>query len=167
VPGSDIVALMVMEHQSHMHNFLTRLNYEATIALQQYGHIKYLKNIIEAFVRYALFVEEVPLTGPVRGASNFTKEFAALGVKDAKGRSLRDFDLETRIFKYPCSYLVYSDAFNQLPGKLKDRIYERLLEVLSGEDRSAAFEKLSLETRRAIREILADTKKDLPANWRE
>lgn len=166
VPGSDIVALMVMEHQSHMHNFLTRLNYESTIALQQYGHIKYLKNIIEAFVRYALFVEEVPLTSPVRGASNFTKEFAALGVKDGKGRSLRDFDLETRMFKYPCSYLIYSDAFNQLPGKLKDRIYERLLEILSGEDNSATFEKLAPETRRAIREILADTKKDLPANWR-
>lgn len=166
-PGSDIVALMVMEHQLHMHNFLTRLNYEATIALQQYGHIKYLKNIIEAFVRYALFVEEAPLTSPVRGASNFTKEFAALGVKDGRGRSLRDFDLETRIFKHPCSYLLYSDAFNQLPGKLKDRIYERLLEVLSGKDTSAAFEKLAPETRRAIREILVDTKKDLPANWRK
>lgn len=164
-PGSDIVALMVMEHQSHMHNFLTRINYEGTIALQQYGHIKYLKNIIEAFVRYALFVEEVPLTSPVHGASNFTKEFTALGVKDSKGRSLRDFDLETRMFKYPCSYLLYSDAFNQLPAPLKNRIYERLLEILDGEDTSAAFEKLSPATRKAIREILTDTKKDLPASW--
>lgn len=165
--SSDIVALMVMEHQSHMHNFLTRLNYEATIALQQYGHIKYLKNIIESFLRYALFVEEVPLSSPVRGASSFTKEFTALGAKDGKGRSLRDFDLETRMFKYPCSYLIYSDAFNQLPTPLKDRIYERLLEVLSGSDSSEAFENLSPNTRRAIREILADTKKDLPPAWRQ
>src|SRR5205814_2802844 len=38
-PHSDIVALMVLEHQTHMHNFITRLNYEATLALRQYGHV--------------------------------------------------------------------------------------------------------------------------------
>ena len=166
-PGSDIVALMVMEHQIHLHNFLTRLNYEGTIALQQYGHIKYLKNVIDAFLRYLLFVEEVPLTSPVRGSSNFAAEFTRQGPKDGKGRSLRDFDLETRLFKHPCSYLIYSDAFTQLPAKLKERIYERLLEILDGGDTSPAFEKLTAESRAAIREILLATKQDLPASWRK
>ena len=165
VGSSDIVALMVMEHQSHMHNFLTRLSYESTIALQQYGHIRYLKNITEAFVRYLLFAEEAPMTSPIRGSSAFAARFAKLGPRDAKGRSLRDFDLQTRLFKYPCSYLIYSDAFEQLPPKLKERIYERLLEVLSDEDTSPAFEKISTDSRQAIREILVATKKDLPARW--
>ena len=165
VGSSDIVALMVMEHQSHMHNFLTRLNYESTIALQQYGHIRYLKNITEAFVRYLLFAEEAPMTSPIRGSSGFAERFAQQGPRDAKGRSLRDFDLKTRLFKYPCSYLIYSDAFEQLPARLKERIYERLWEILNGEDGSPAYEKLSSESRQAIREILVATKKDLPAKW--
>lgn len=165
--SSDIVALMVMEHQSHLHNFLTRLNYEATIALQQYGHTRYLKNIIEAFVRYLLFVEEAPFASPIRGDTKYAEEFAKLGPRDGKGRSLREFDLQTRLFKYPCSYLIYSDAFDQLPAKLKERIYSRLLEVLSGEDSSEAYAKLSTESRVAIREILEATKKDLPSNWRD
>ena len=165
VGSSDIVALMVMEHQSHMHNFLTRLNYESTIALQQYGHIRYLKNITEAFVRYLLFTEEAPMTSPIRGSSGFAERFAKQGPRDAKGRSLRDFDLKTRLFKYPCSYLIYSDAFEQLPAKLKERIYERLFEILDGEDSSGAYEKISPESRQVIREILVATKKALPARW--
>jgi hypothetical protein len=164
--GSDIVALMVLEHQTHMHNFLTRLNYESTIALQQYGHVNYLKNVIEAFLKYLLFTEEAALTGPISGSSDFARSFSAEGLKDKKGRSLRQFDLNTRLFKYPCSYLIYSDAFDRLPDKLKARIYERLWEILTGKDTSPAFENIPTETRQAIREILSGTKKGLPAYWK-
>jgi hypothetical protein len=163
--NSDIVALMVMEHQLHMHNFLTRLNYEGTIALQQYGHINYLKNVIEAFLKYLLFVEEAPFTAPVKGSDAFAARFTQVGLKDKQGRSLRDFDLQTRLFKHPCSYLIYSDAFNALPEKLKARIYERLWEILSGADASEAFQPITPESRKAIHEILVETKKDLPAYW--
>lgn len=165
-PGSDIVALMVLEHQTHMHNFLTRLNYEGTIALQQYGHVNYLKNIIEAFLKYLLFTEEATLAGPIRGSGDFTRSFSAEGLKDKRGRSLREFDLNARLFKYPCSYLIYSDAFDRLPDKLKARIYERLWEILSGKDSSPAFENIPTQTRQAIREILIDTKKGLPGYWK-
>jgi len=164
--SSDIVALMVMEHQTHMHNFLTRLNYESTIALQQYGHINYLKNITEAFLRYLLFVEEAPFASPLRGTSGFAEGFAKQGPKDKRGRSLRELDLETRLFKFPCSYLIYSDAFDKLPVKLKERIYKRLWDILNEADASPAFEKLSSESRRAIREILLETKTDLPKYWK-
>jgi hypothetical protein len=167
VPTSDIVALMVMEHQTHMHNFITRLNFEATVALQQYGHIKYLKNVLDGFVRYLLFAEEAALTAPVRGSREFAEAFTANGPRDQKGRSLRDLDLQTRLFKYPCSYLIYSDAFEQLPKVVRDDIYQRMLEVLSGRDDRAVFDGLSRASRRAVREILAETKRDLPANWTE
>jgi hypothetical protein len=166
-PGSDIVALMVLEHQVHMHNYITRLNYEATIALKTYGHVKYLKSVVEGFVRYLLFVEEAPLTARVQGISKFQDEFAALGPKDSKGRSLRQFDLTTRLFKYPCSYLIYSEAFDALPAPVKEKVYTRLYEVLSGKETGEAYETLTAESRQAILEILTETKSDLPANWKK
>jgi hypothetical protein len=165
-PGSDIVALMVLEHQTHMHNFLARLNYEATIALQQYGHIRYLKNITEAFLRYLLFTEEAPLSAPIRGSEEFTRRFSEQGPKDKQGRSLREFDLQTRLFKHPCSYLIYSDAFDKLPEPLKAQIYQRLWDILSGQDTSPDFENVPAQTRRAIREILVETKTGLPDYWK-
>jgi hypothetical protein len=165
-PTSDIVALMVLEHQTHMHNFITRLRYESTMALQQYGHVRYLKNVTEAFVRYMLFAEEAPLIAPVKGASEFTKEFPAAGPRDRLGRSLRDFDLKTRLFKYPCSYLIYSEAFAALPKEMKDKIYTRLYEVLSAKDPGADYQNLSPEVRRDILQILAATKSDLPSQWK-
>ncbi len=166
-PHSDIVALMVLEHQVHMHNYITRLNYEATIALKTYGHVNYLKSVIEGFVRYLLFVEEAPLTAKVTGTSSFKTEFEALGPKDSHGRSLRQFDLNTRLFKYPCSFLIYSDAFEALPAAAKEKVYARLFEVLSDKDTSETYESLSAESRREILEILAVTKTDLPESWRK
>jgi hypothetical protein len=165
-PSSDIVALMVLEHQTHLHNFITRLNYESTLALKQYGHVRYLKSITEAFVKYLLFTEEAPLTAPVRGNSDFANDFPTAGPRDSRGRSLRDFDLQTRIFKHPCSYLIYSDAFAALPAPIREKVYERMLEILTGKETGTDYQKLSKESRRAILEILAETKSDLPKAWK-
>jgi len=167
-PGghSDIVALMVLEHQTHMHNFITRLHYEAELALRTYGHVTYLKNVSEAFLKYLLFTEETPLTTAVRGSSDFAKDFAAQGPRDKRGRSLRDFNLRTRLFKYPCSYLIYSEAFDQLPDKIRTHIYQRLWEILTGQDTKPEYEPLAPETRRAILEILRDTQPGLPDYWK-
>jgi hypothetical protein len=162
---SDIVALMVLEHQTHMHNYLARLNYAARIALLQYGHVRYLQSAIDGFLKYALFTEEAALTAPVTGTSAFAKEFAAAGRKDSKGRSLRDFDLRTRMFKYPCSYLIYSEAFDELPGLLKEAIYKRLFEVLTGEEEE--FESISPDIRQAIFEIIRETRSGLPGYWND
>lgn len=165
-PNSDIVALMVMEHQTHMHNFLTRLQYEATIALQMYGHVNYLKTASEAFLRYLLFTEETPLAAEIRGNTRFAQEFSTLGPRDRRGRSLREFDLKTRMFKYPCSYLIYSEAFDALPDKLRDRLYQRLWDILTEKDNSLEFAGLSSEVRRDLLEILIETKRGLPAYWK-
>jgi hypothetical protein len=164
--SSDIVALMVLEHQSHMHNYITRMNYEARIALQTFGHLNYVKSKVDAFLRYVLFTDEITLAKPVKGNTQFSKNFAARGPKDKQGRSLRDFDLQTRLFKHPCSYLIYSEPFDALPSELKDVIYKRLWDILNGEDSNADFKNIPAETRTAAREILAQTKPGLPDYWR-
>jgi hypothetical protein len=165
-PTSDIVALMVLEHQTHMHNFITRLHYAAELSLQQYGHVRYLNNVTESFLQCLLFSEESPLTSPVKGTSGFTDWFADQGPKDHQGRSLRQFDLQTRLFEYPCSYLIYSEAFDALPEPIKDRVYRRLWEILTQES-SPSFAKIPPESRGAIWEILLETKPALPDYWRK
>jgi hypothetical protein len=113
-----------------------------------------------------LFTEEAPIKSRIEGYSSFTKDFQKLGPFDSKGRSLRDFDLETRLFKYPCSYLIYSKAFDGLPEIMKSYLYRRLYDILSGEDDSEDFAKIPRKTKRAILEILRETKKGLPGYWR-
>jgi len=166
-PGSDIVALSVLEHQAHMHNYIARLNYETQIMMFRYGHIRYLKAQVNAFLRYLLFTEEARLTAPISGNPEFTQDFSNRGPRDPQGRSLRDFDLQTRLFKYPCSYLIYSDAFDQLPTIMRDHLCQRLWDILNGKDANPDFAAIPEEDRKAILEILRDTKPDLPAYWRE
>jgi hypothetical protein len=113
-----------------------------------------------------LFSEEAPLTAPIQGTSGFAEEFAALGRRDSQGRSLRDFDLAKRLFKYPCSYLIYSPQFAALPAPVKDYVLLRMHEVLTGQDQSEAFAHLSAADRQAIREILCETLPGLPDYWR-
>ncbi len=164
--GSDIVALMTLEHQTHFQNFITRLNYEASQSLAQYGHIDYVKRVAESFLRYLLFSGEASFKNAMVGSSTFTKDFQQRGPFDSKGRSLRECDLRTRLFKYPCSYLIYSEQFDALPGPAKEYVYRRLFEILTDHDQSGDYDHLTRHLRQAILEILRDTKKDLPAYWR-
>ena len=165
-PHSDIVALMVLEHEAHMHNYLTRLHYETQMALSRYQHIRYLRSIAEGFLKYLLFTEETPLKAKVRGTSGYAEHFATLGPKDRKGRSFRQFDLETRLFKYPCSFLIYSEAFDQLPKPMREHVLQRLHDILTGKDTSPEFANIPTDTRQAILEILVETKLNLPGYWR-
>lgn len=153
---SDVVALMVLEHQAHMHNLLAKLHYDASQALP-------LAADVEELLRYALFVDEAPLKGPVAGTTTFAADFEQRGPKDPQGRSLRQFDLRTRMFRYPCSYLIYSDAFLSLPMPVKQRIYGRLGDILSGRDSSDAFARLQPADRTAIAEILEATHPEFAA----
>jgi len=72
-----------------------------------------------------------------------------------------------RIFRYPCSYLIYSDAFDAIPGPAKDYVYHRLLQILTGQDQSEDFARLTPQDRRAVLEILLETKAGLPAEWQD
>ncbi|PAY19549.1 hypothetical protein CKO51_10545 [Rhodopirellula sp. SM50] len=173
-PHSDIVALMVLEHQTQMHNAIAAANYETRQALHQSYQMNELlerpkDHISESaqrriaasadrVLRYLLMVDEFQLTDTVKGASDFEAEFASRGIKDSRGRSLRDFDLQTRLFKYPCSYLIHSPAFDALPKQVREQVVARLFAILEGRDDSPDFEHLTPKMRRDILEILVDTK---------
>jgi hypothetical protein len=157
-PHSDIVAHLVLDHQSHGHNLLTRVNYEARLGRRSDAE--------ERLVRYLLFVDEAPLEAPVAGTSGYADWFERQGPRDSRGRSLRQFDLKTRLFKYRLSFLIHTEAFRALPADAKSRVYARLWEILSGRDASADFAAIAAEERRAIVEVLRDTQPDLPDEWK-
>ncbi len=163
-PVSDIIALMTFEHETQMANLMTRVGWEARMPETDPAQ---LRSDIDGLVTYMLFAEEAPLREPIQGVSTFTKTFAGRGPRDKQGRSLRDFDLQTRLFKYPLSYMVYSAQFDALPDTVRERIYQRLYGVLTGKDQRQVLARLSREDRRSILEILRDTKPGLPAYWRE
>jgi hypothetical protein len=121
---------------------------------------KRIESAGDRLVEYLLFCDEAELTSPVSGTSTFTDDFAARGPSDSKGRSLRQFDLDTRLFRYRCSYLIYSSAFDALPEPVGRYVRERILAVLRGADDSDKFNHLSAEERQAILEILSETKPD-------
>jgi hypothetical protein len=177
-PHSDIVALMVLEHQTDAHNYISRANFLTRQAMHYQQSLNRelhepadkvwdstksrIKSAGEPLVEYLLFSGEAELTAPIRGTSGFVEEFAQRGPRDRQGRSLRDFDLETRLFKYPCSYLVYSPSFAALPHEVKEYVLRRMNEVLTGTDQSDKFKHLSAADREAILEILGDTLSDWP-----
>lgn len=164
-PQSDIVALLVFEHQCQMQNLFARLQHESTKALSRSNDITPLKADADALLKYLLFTDEAPLRSPVRGVSDFAKGFESQGPKDRRGRSLRQFDLQTRLFKYPCSYLIYTEAFDSLPREVKLHLYRRLWKILHGEDDDPQFQKIDAPSRQAILEILSETKSGLPVYW--
>jgi hypothetical protein len=165
---SDIVALMTLEHQTRMTNLMIRVGWEAHLAIAKDADPKIGAQRdanLESLVTYMLFADEAPLQNPVQGVSSFTKTFPERGPRDKEGRSLRDFDLKRRLFRYPLSYMIYSEAFSALPEQTRERIYLRLYDVLTGRDQSEKFKRLSAEDRRAVLQILRDTKIDLPSYW--
>ncbi|HEY7450015.1 MAG TPA: hypothetical protein VH702_17795 [Vicinamibacterales bacterium] len=166
-PHSDIVAQLVLQHQVQMTNLLTRLGWESRVAGDQTGNAQArVTNVVREFVDYLFFVDEAPLPSPVRGSAGFPETFAAAGPRDQKGRSLRDLDLERRLFRYPCSYLIYSPAFDALPKPAKDAVYQRMWDILSGRETDKIYARLTRADRQAIVEILRETKNDLPSWFR-
>ena len=164
---SDVVALMVLGHQARMVDLITRIGWETRVAQSAPpGTAPPLADWARELVDYMLFIDEAPLSGPIEGSSRFAERFASIGPRDAEGRSLRDFDLRARLFRYPCSYMIYSDQFDHLPVAAREAVYRRLQEVLSGADRAARYARLSPADRQAIRGILRETKKDAAAYLR-
>ncbi len=166
---SDIVALMVLEHQTRMTNLIVRIGWETRIA-QHDGKLAdeaaKLDSEIDDMVAYMLYAEETPLKEPVTGVSTFTKTFPQRGPRDKQGRSLRDFDLKTRMFKYPLSYMIYTEAFDGMPDWARERIYKQLFDVLTNKNTSERFARISADDRRNVLEIMRETKTGLPDYWK-
>jgi hypothetical protein len=169
-PYSDVVALMVFEHQMHVINLFTRLGWEVRVATGDGGEegprgrnaTKVVRDAARQLADYILFADEKALPSKISGTSGFAEKFASEGPFDAQGRSLRQFDLERRLMKYPCSYMIYSKTFDALPDELQEATYARMWRILSGEERGKRYAGLTLEDRRAVVEILRGTKKHLP-----
>ncbi len=173
-PHSDLVALMVLEHQAEGHNRITRASFETRMALHREKELnrelkeppdhrwestnRCIQSASESLVEYLFFVDEAKLAAPIAGTSSFATDYASVGPRDSKGRSLRDLDLRTRLLKYPLSPLIYTEAFDALPDESKQYVYRRIREVLSGEKADKRFAHLSAENRAAIGEILVETK---------
>ncbi len=180
-PTSDLVALMVLEHQTQMHNYITLANMETRAALH-YNTVmaealdrppdelsestrRRIESVADKLVRYMLFSGEFALQSPVQGVSEFAAEFSRRGPRDSRGRSLYELDLQRRLLKYPCSWLIYSESFDQLPAPVYEVVARRLGEVLSGADQSEPFAHLTRDDRRSLREILRDTRPQLAKVW--
>jgi len=191
---SDIVALLVLEHQVRVQNAITRVNYDVRTLLEgpprapdappvgassardlRAGRDNpvgassardlpaRIAELAEPLVEALFLAGEIDLTDRISGTSGFAAAFEARGPRDSNGRSLRELDLTTRLFKYPLSYAIYSHAFDALPAEAKDYVYARIREILAGDDESEAFARLSAADRAAILEILRDTKPDFAA----
>jgi hypothetical protein len=150
--NSDMAALMVFDHQMHMINLITRIGWETRAGMGG------LAESARELVDYLLFVDEAPVRGSLIG--RFAASFGKNAPRDSKDRSLYDLDLQKRLLRYPCSYMIYSEAFDALPAEAKSAIYKRMGQVLTGSDKDKRYARLSAADRRAVLEILRETKKD-------
>jgi hypothetical protein len=173
---SDIVALLVFQHQMHMQNLISRVNFEVREALARAGTDRGdsgkgtvelapdvqmdLQEYLDDLANGMLFVNAAPYAGKITGNAGFDKWFEARGPRDKQGRSLRKLDLTTRLFAYPLSYAVYSAAFDALPAYARNYVYGRFAAVLSGQDDTASLAHLSAADRKSVQEILVATKPD-------
>jgi hypothetical protein len=180
---SDIVALLVLEHQVGMHNRLAHGTYTVRTALhyqdalrretgldQNSGHSESTQRIIDAeaasIVRHMLFTDEAPMASEgVTSRSHFPDEFQARGKRDSSGQSLRSLHLGRRLFRNRCSYMVYSAAFDALPPPLASAIAEILKDALQGSDSRRLAAHLSGDEKARICRILGETKPGLTKNW--
>jgi hypothetical protein len=164
---SDIAALLVFDHQMHAINLLTRLNWESRLASSDErsgASDDSLHELVNQLADYLLFVGEQPPSVPLTPRSGFAERLESRTVKDRRGRSFGQLNLDSRLLRYPCSYMVYSEAFDGLPPALTQAVYLRMIDRLSRNDAKAGLPHVSADDRRAVLEILKDTKPDFP--WR-
>ena len=172
---SDVASVLVLNHQMKMINMLTRVGWETRVAIDQMGKSPQDKANAERLIAadaadladYMLFIGEAPMSGKFESTSGFALQFAANGPRDSRGRSLRELDMEKRLMRYPCSYMIYSPAFDGLPDAAKDAVYAKLWAVLSGKDKSRKYSGLTPDIRTAIVGILLETNPGLPAYFKQ
>jgi hypothetical protein len=183
--GSDVVALMVLEHQTHMQNIITQASFDTRIALERQkginetlerpegtiseNTVRHIHSRGDKIIEYLLFCDEADFSSEITGSSSFKTDFEKIGPFDKKKRSLREFDLKESIFKYPLSYQIYSKPFDAMPEILKEYVYKELWLILSDQkdDVDEKFLQISRAKGKKIITILLETKKGLPSYWKE
>lgn len=179
---SDVVALMVLEHQVGMHNVLVEANLTTQTTLYRHREMqkafgepvdsplsdtseRILSHLTDRVLKQMLYVDEIELPGGIEGGSAFQDAFSKARLKSSEGRSLRDFRLYGRLMKYRCSHLIYSEAFDTLPNEIRDRILERLHGVLTDPGAWPDYAHLSDSEREHIHAIVSETVPRLSPSW--
>ncbi|HTQ35966.1 MAG TPA: hypothetical protein VMH77_02925 [Steroidobacteraceae bacterium] len=176
---SDVVALLVLEHQTSVEDLITRANYKVRTVMARAGDAvvaaprsweditpgdrKRLGQMIEPLVRALFFQDAAPYGHRIESSNDFATRFSQQGPRDSRGRSLYQLDLNTRLLRYPLSYQIYSAQFDALPQYALDYIYSRIVEILQGRDKTGISASIAPEDRKAITGILIDTKPALAA----
>jgi hypothetical protein len=176
---SDVVALLVFEHQVYIENLITRASYKGRtmVARENDGQPAdaltwdqlpaksraIVKAMLEPLVKALLFTDATTLPTRIAGNSGFDRWFQSQGPRDSRGRSLRELDLTTRVFRYPLSYMIYSVGFAGLPNYAHEYVYHRLADILSGRDQSATYSHMSAADRATALQILTQTKPEFAA----
>ena len=182
---SDVVALLVLEHQTYLQNTITRVNYKVRTIMSREDPAaagaaqsappprrweditsadrQRLRQMMEPLVRALFFQGAATYADRIQGNNGFADRVSQLGPRDSKGRSLRELDLSTRLPRYPLSYQIYSEQFDGLPEYALEYIHSRIVEVLQGRDTTGISASMTADERKAITEILIDTKPALAA----
>jgi hypothetical protein len=172
-PTSDILPHLVHEHQLGFENRLFQMSY----LLRQRKHEgkgrltpeaeKEIDALAADLARYILFANEAPLPPKgIEGDPDFIRDFQSKKVTTRSGHSLKDFDLKTRLFKYRCTYMLYTDSWREAPKHLKNRVYLHMAQGLKETGTPRDLSHLPVSERLAIRTILKETLPDLPPWWR-
>lgn len=168
LPVSDILPQLLHDHQAGFHNLITEAVYKfRELTAPEHGPLtpddeKELDRHAEEIVSYLLFKNEAKLPpGGITGYPDYVKDFQANRRPGPGGLSLKDLDLNTRLFRHRCSYMLYSDHWNGLPAPVRDRCWRRMKVLLSANDPGHAA-WLPAEERAAIRQILAATLPEYP-----
>jgi hypothetical protein len=165
-PLSDIVSLLVFDHEMHAINLLTRLNWESRVKAagdRASGSDFAVRGLVNELAEYLLFIGEMPPSVPLTAREGVEESLVSRTPKDRQGRSFGQLELVQRLFRYPCSYMVYSEAFDGLSPSVKKAVYSRMIDILSGNGARARSGPVSAADRQAVLEILRDTKPDFPS----
>ena len=183
-PTSDVVALLVFEHQMSVQNSLTHAGFAARrMTDYQHGLQKTFRepesdepaydsvksvfaSVAQEVVDRLLFRNAAPLPAGVTGDAAFRKNFAQGAPRSRSGHALKDLKLDGRLFAQRCSYLIYSETFRALPETLKAQILDRLESALRSRDPQDRYAYLPPDEKERIREILIETHPDARARWK-
>jgi hypothetical protein len=163
---SNLLPQLLHEHQAGFVNRVVEAIYRVRTSLYvSNGSLtpsqkEELDQQARKIVRYVLFADEVSLpTGGIAGDNEYREEFLRNRRTTKEGISLKDFELKTRLFKYRCSYMVYSPLFEGMPGPLKERVEHFLKQALDSTNPNPDYQYLPQEEKSAIRSILKTTLK--------
>jgi len=161
---SDLVALLVLQHQVGVVNHVVRAGWDVRVdaMLLARGDIdttersRRIENSAREVAAQILFDDEALLPVPLVEPGAFARRYQAVARKDRRGRSLRELDLHRRLYRRALSPMVHAPAFRALPPPLLDAIGRHVRRRL------AALPAVEAE---GVRAILSDTEPELAARW--